>query len=195
MCPGLDEYAVISVATRAAIVQRWRANDENTVAVVDLASWPQGFACPTTQKGEYFHVVEFGESCSVRFCGTTDQCQARAELLHNVAFNDYEGDLCSNEVSVPTDGRPSSCSDGRQWLKHPDDCVAQDVEGGCAFCMGIAMGQKSMWCINREGAGCEDIFESSARMTFCNMEFECPASTASVSFVVFICSLLALFLH
>lgn len=196
MTQGVDQYAVVSVSTRAAIVQRWRLNaNGHGVEVVDLDSWPKGFACPTTQVGEYVHVADWDDTCAVRFCGVADACVGRAQLLHNAPFNNFEGDRCSNIVVAPTDGRATSCSDGRQWLKHPDSCVAQDVEGGCAFCSGIAMGESFQYCINRQGAGCEDIFESSAHHAFCNLEFECPASTATISFVVFISSLLALFLH
>jgi len=192
---GLDQYALLSLGETAAIVQRWRlteGEDEDTVEVVDLASFPKGFACPPASVGTYF--THWEEDCKNRICLDSDDCGLRATLFHNAALNDFEGDMCSNEVD--TEGEEAAtCSDGRQWLKHPKDCTAQPVEGGCIFCKGIAGGEITTWCLDKEGAVCQDVFESAAARAFCNMEFECPASTVTFSIALLICTLLALVFH
>jgi hypothetical protein len=195
---GQNEFALVSVEDRAVIVQRWRvAESGHTTEVIDFASYPAGFACPLSDVGSYVNVAVWGDECQVRFCGVVDSCLSRSQLLHNTAFNGYEEDICTADaVDNGSEPARTECSvDGRQWLLHPDDCVNQNVEGGCAFCSGIAMQETAMWCINRQGAGCNQIFESAVRQTYCNLEFECPASTVSISFVLFISTLLALFFH
>jgi hypothetical protein len=192
---GENHYALVSVGKSAVFVQRWRLGeegDEDLIEVVDLASYPAGFACNPNVVGRY--LTNWEEECSSRFCGEVDECALRAELFHDTAFNDFQGDRCSNDVEGADDA-VASCSDGRQWLKHPWDCINQEVPGGCMYCKGVAMGESTMWCLNKEGGDCETIFESAPRKAFCNQEFECPASTTSLSIVLLICSVLAFFLH
>jgi len=191
----MDQYAVISVATSLAIVQRWRITSTSTgqsVEVVDLASYPHGFSCPGTIIATY--ETDLDSDCSGRICVDSDNCEVRAQLLHDSGFNNFEGDMCSNTIA--TYDNTVECSDGRQWNKgNPKDCVAQNVPGGCMFCAGIAMGEKTQWCLDREGASCQNLEDSSVRQTFCNIEFECPASSIAVSVILIISSLLALFLQ
>jgi len=193
---GEDTFALVSVGDQAVFVQRWRENDGHNVQIVDLGVYPTGYTtCEPTQVGTYLHVDNWGgESCAVRFCGTDDQCAFRAELFHNVAFNGFTGDQCSGTVTIPN-APQTQCSNGRQWLKDSVTCIEQAVEGGCAYCTGVAMGQTSTWCINRDGVGCTALGAAEVTKTFCNVEFECPASTASLSIVVLISALLALFFH
>jgi len=188
---GVGSYAIVSVASRAAIVQRWRSVTQATTTtyeIVDLASYPAGFACSSVDVGSYTTTLD--SSCVGRLCGQSDNCQMRGELWHNAGLNGYTADLCPHKfVYTPNNAQ---CSDGRQWRKHPEDCLAQQVPGGCMYCKGVAMGQITEYCLNQEGAVCQRIFESPVAQTFCNMEFECPASVTSFSFILIVSSLLVL---
>jgi len=194
---GRDEFAIVSVGSQAAIFQRWRLGAgalTATASIVDLASVPEGFACSTSSVGEYDTAWE--SNCAVRLCGTKDSCEARGQLFHNAAINGFAGNMCAKPIDTPTDSIGSCSPDGRQWLRHPWDCLEQDVPGGCMFCKGIARGQQVSLCLDRLGAECNDIFESAAGRSYCNLEFECPASTASISLFVFISALVAMiFFH
>jgi len=188
---GANQYAIISVSTRAAIIQRWRSVQQTTSSVleiVDLGSYPKGFACGGTEVGTYTNTLD--ASCSGRLCGVSDTCQMRAELWQGASINGFGGDQCANDLTfVPDDAQ---CSDGRLWRHAVADCLAQKVPGGCMYCKGIAMGQMSGYCLNQEGANCQRIFESSTAQAFCNIAFECPASVTSVSFILIVSSLLVL---
>jgi hypothetical protein len=193
---GLNSYALVSVADRAVIVQRWRtssSSDEDMLQVVDLGSYPEGYACDAVDVGSYTW-INLGDSCAARVCISEDACRMRAQLWHNVGLNDFEGDMCNRDIEE--EEMEPHCSGGKEWRRHPKDCVAQEVPGGCMFCKGIAMGVTTMWCLDRQGAVCEEVFESTARQAYCNLEFECSATASlGASFVIFICSLLALFLR
>jgi hypothetical protein len=170
--------------------------DEFSTEIRDFASVPDGYACSNTKVGVYN--TTWDADCSVRFCGITDGCEARGQLLHGIAINDWmasEDDQgCPADILVPGYGGESKCSvDEAQWLGHPYDCVNQFTKGECMFCRGVADGQEVSLCLDRLGAQCDDIFNTDARRSFCNLEFECPASTLSFSLVVFISALLAFF--
>jgi hypothetical protein len=188
---GNDQYAITSVASRAVIIQRWRAvevENANGFEVVDLGSYPAGFSCSSVHVGTY--IAELDDTCAGRLCGANDGCQMRGELWHNAGLNGFTAELCPHDFEfIPNDAQ---CSDGRQWRKHPNDCLAQQVEGGCMYCKGIAMGEITAYCLNQEGARCQTIFESATASAFCNLEFECPASVTSISFILIVSSLLAL---
>jgi len=189
---GANQYAVVSVATRAAIIQRWRITQgiatTSTVEIVDLGSYPEGFACSSVDVGSYSAV--FDSSCASRLCGVSDACQMRAELWQNSGLNGFNGDQCANLLTFVTD--VASCSDGRQWNRPVNECLAQTVEGGCMYCKGVAMGQMTAYCLNQQGANCQRVFESAPGRAFCNIAFECPASITSASVIVIVSSLLAL---
>jgi len=193
---GMDSYTLVSVADAAVIVQRWRTSStstDNTLEVVDLASYPAGYACNTADIGSYTW-GNLGDNCNARVCLSADACRMRAELWHNVGLNDFEGDMCSRDIDQLAPQQ--HCSTGKEWKRHPRDCVNQEVPGGCMFCKGIALGVTTMWCLDRQDAVCQEVFESTARQAYCNLEFECSATVSlSASFVIFICSLLALFLR
>jgi hypothetical protein len=198
---GKHEFAIASIEDRAAIFQRWTltsSGDEWMTEIIDFASAPAGYSCSSTKVGVYN--TTYGDECAVRFCGISDGCQARGELIHGAAFNDWtaaeDDEGCAADISVPGFGGESKCSrDEAQWLSHPYDCVDQFDKGTCMFCRGISGGQTVSLCLDRLGAQCEEIFETDARRSYCNLEFECPASTASISLVVFISAFLALFFH
>jgi len=189
---GADQYAVVSVANRATVIQRWRITQgiasSSTVDIVDLGSYPVGFACSSIVVGSYSAV--FDSSCATRLCGVSDTCQMRAELWQGTGLNGFAGDQCANDLTfVPV---IAECSDGRQWNRPVSECLAQSVPGGCMYCKGIAMGQMTAYCLNQEGANCQRIFESDPGRAFCNIAFECPASITSVSVIVIVSSVLAL---
>jgi len=191
---GLNGYAVVSVDTRAAIFQRWRISSTvvDTVELVDLASYPESYACSAVQVGVY--TASFDANCASRLCFSDDACRSRSELFHDIGLNDFAGDMCSHNIADEI-AAPHCGTTTKQWNRHYKDCLAQDVPGGCMYCSGIALGEKTEWCLDRQSAGCDDIFNSVARQTFCNLEFECPAASISASIAIFICSLLALFLR
>lgn len=196
----MDEFAIATIGDFAAIFQRWAITyDGNDVftEVRDFASVPDGLACSNTKIGSYN--TTWGENCSVRMCGVSDGCEGRGQLLHRATVNDWEApeddEGCfQRAILVPGFGGQSRCSvDEHQWLGHPYDCVNQEVDGGCMFCRGKAGGRTVSLCLDRLGSTCDDIFETDARRSFCNLEFECPASTVTATLAVFISAFLALF--
>jgi len=189
---GNDQFAVVSVGSQAALFQRWKL-EAGVVNIIDLASSPAGLSCHSAEISSYN--VAFDGDCAARFCGGSDNCKSRAELFHQAPTNSFGGDNCVADFSVPDNALTQCNTDGRQWLRHPWDCTDQPVEGGCMFCKGIAKGEKIALCLNREGGGCNQIFASPVAKTFCNLEFECPASTFSSSLFVFICALVAMFFY
>jgi len=84
------------------------------------------------------------------------------------------------------------CSDGGQWKSSAQNCWKQYGANKCAFCVGRANNIESRTCIERAGAECNPIFRSAQLKSFCNMEFECPASSVMFSLVAFLTALLAL---
>jgi len=189
---GVDQYAVVSVAASAAIIQRWRITQgiatTSTVEIVDLGSYPSGFACSAIDVGSYSAV--FDSSCASRLCGVADSCQQRAELFQGTGLNGFSGDQCANTLTFVTE--TEQCSDGRQWNRPVSECLAQSVSGGCMYCKGVAMGEMTAYCLNQQGADCQRVFESAPGRAFCNIAFECPASITSVSLIVIVSSMLAL---
>jgi hypothetical protein len=190
---GENGFGLLSVSDQAVLVQRWRLGkvDDNidSVEIVDLASHPEGYACSGAILGTYY--TQWTD-CSARLCMTDDTCHQRRELLHDTGLNGYEGDQCSRDLEQDEDMR--SCSKGKQWLQHPKECIAQDVPGGCMYCQGIALGEKTSWCLDRQGVGCNQIFVSPVAQTYCNIAFECPASVIPLSITLIISTMLLLLL-
>jgi len=97
-------------------------------------------------------------------------------------------------VTNPLTNRPliydynkhGECSDGGQWNGSPQNCWKQFGSGECVYCVGRANNLESRTCINRNGAECNPMFNSLQGKSFCNMEFECPATTAVVFPVLFL---------
>lgn len=79
----------------------------------------------------------------------------------------------------------------KEWQNHPYDCTDQEGGDKCMFCKGRANDKVRSVCLPRLGSGCNAAFNSPPRMTFCNLEFECPASSLSFPLTV-ILSLLGL---
>jgi len=90
------------------------------------------------------------------------------------------------------DYRPSGeCSNGGQWLLHPYHCTKQYDGGKCAYCTGRANNKQVHTCIERNGMACNAMFNTLERKSWCNMEFECPASVPFVSLVAVVGVVLA----
>jgi len=197
---GYDRFAINSVGNVAAVFQQWHGfpPDDSTgtpplLGFVDLLSFPSGLGCPPASIGYYsFNGFADPSTCMGNLCYYSDTCAPRTQLVNGVMVNGYTQNLCNALPASVT--APSSCSpDGRQWLKHPSICTDQQVDGGCFFCKGIARGEIVSMCLAREGEGCNQVFASPVGMTFCNMEFECPASSLrGASIFVFIATILAL---
>jgi len=85
------------------------------------------------------------------------------------------------------------CGDGGQWSKHAYACTDLYDGGKCAFCVGRANNIESRTCMDRtEGLTCNEMFNSKERKTWCNMEFECPATSIAVPFGTLILAIVAL---
>jgi len=80
-----------------------------------------------------------------------------------------------------------------EWQRHPYDCTDQFTGNECMFCKGRANDQIVRLCLERLGAPCNTAFNTPAREAFCNLEFECPASTLSFSLFLIFSFLGALF--
>jgi hypothetical protein len=80
----------------------------------------------------------------------------------------------------------------QEWENHPYDCTDQLEGDKCMFCKGRANDKVRSVCLERLGNDCNAAFNSPPRSVFCNLEFECPASTFSFSMFLAL-SLLALF--
>jgi hypothetical protein len=194
---GEDGYATVSIADRGTLYQRWSlhsTNDGETTRIVDIGSTGDDFSCPTSREGVYYS--DWDSDCSAQLCGITDSCVSRGELFHATAYNGFQPiDGCVRDVHFPTLVGFGACNpDQDTWEAHPWDCIDQDVPGGCMFCLGRANGNEFRQCLDRNGAVCNEIFNSIAAKAFCTLEFECPASTTTLSITVFISSIVALLL-
>jgi len=187
----------IATVNGVAIFQQWAFNGPNATEIRDFLSIPDGYACSSTKVGTYSG--EFDSTCSNFFCGVSDGCFPRGELLSGAAFNDYpsEGPTnCDAPIQKPGYGGISKCNvDEEQWLAHPYACIDQFDRGQCMFCRGIANGKTVSMCLDREGGECNAVFNTYAAASYCNLAFECPASTVTLSVAVFVAALLALFFH
>jgi hypothetical protein len=196
---GMDGYCTVSIADRGTLYQRWTLHDTNDgeiTNIIDIGSTGDAdFECSSWSEGEYHS--DWDADCSTQLCGITDSCLSRGELFHATAYNGFVPiDGCVRDVHFPTlVGRGECNPDEDTWEEHPWDCVDQNVAGGCMFCLGRANGIEVRQCLDRNGGGCNQIFNSIAAKAFCTLEFECPASTISFSFTVFISALVALLLR
>jgi len=192
--PAPANLTIVSVGSRAAFFQLWTrrtADPINFHLVQDLLSVPAGFACEERLYGQYF--LTESDNCGAVICGKADACPARAQLWQGVQFNDYTGDECDNDITV-IEWPNSGCSDGNLWTKSPQECTATGDGTQCAFCHGVANGMTVKTCIERNGGKCNHIFRSLPAKGWCNLEFECPASTLSLSVFAFLAlSLVVLF--
>merc|ERR1712154_389839 len=95
---------------------------------------------------------------------------------------------------APTPDEVLVCSRNPQgtWGGHPWDCIDQNFGDTCMFCAGYAHNVEVRQCLNRNGIACQTIFESDAARSYCNREFECPASTVAVPFFFLLAVLFAL---
>jgi len=195
---GNDQFAIVSVGTQAAIFQRWKlsaANNQNIATIVDYGSTPAGLSCSPVLVAQFSASWSTDGTCAARLCGIKDSCEARAQLFHDAPVNGFDGDHCTGVVDSPPTGVGLCNPAGGQWLRHPWDCTDQNVPTGCMFCKGIARGQTVSLCLERQGAVCNDIFESAAGRTWCNLEFECPASsTATGLFFLMLVAIVSLVL-
>lgn len=69
------------------------------------------------------------------------------------------------------------------WNSHPYDCTDQYDHTKCFYCSGRANGfEAKNVCLNRNGRECNELFSSPEAKAYCNIAFECPASTLSQPF-------------
>jgi hypothetical protein len=202
--PADGNLVVVSVGDYAALFQQWELQEgvepsEGTEGtddewwVTDYLSIPDGYACEERWIGVYKSIeTEDEDDCASRTCGVSDPCAARAGLFHNVAFNGFDGEECETDVDV-IEWPNSGCSQGNTWALTPYECVDQFNGDQCIFCRGVAGGLDVKLCIERNGGTCNDIFRSVPAQGWCNLEFECPASTLSLSVITVFSVLLALF--
>jgi hypothetical protein len=203
---GTDGYCIVSVGERGTLYQHWELDDTNdgeTTTITDIGSTGgtgspnangDDFGCASWSEGVYYS--DWDADCSAQLCGITDSCISRGELFHATSYNGFQPiDGCVRDVHFPTlVGRGECNPDSDTWEEHPYDCINQAVEGGCMFCLGRANDMEVRQCLDRDHAGCNQIFNSIAAKAFCTLEFECPASTISFSITLFISSLVALLL-
>jgi len=194
---GADGFASVSVSTRGIIFQQWVLSSSSagqTSTILDLGSFGQGLACSSQKVGVY--LSDWNADCGVQLCGVSDSCVSRGELFGGAKFNGFEtSNVCTLPPGSASMGGFGLCNpDANEWTRHPYDCLEQNIAGGCMFCLGRANGVEHRQCLDREGAGCNELFNSNAGKSFCTLEFECPASTATISIALFISSLVALVL-
>jgi len=91
----------------------------------------------------------------------------------NVLYYDSK----ANAISDPV------CGGGKaNWNSHPYDCTDQYDHTVCFYCSGRAHGSEARnMCFNRQGRGCDELFSSDEATSYCNLAFECPASTLTRS--------------
>jgi len=188
---GSSGFATSSVGTRGILFQRWTLSSTNsgeTTSIIDLGSYGDGLACASTRVGTYFS--DWNADCGVQLCGQGDSCVSRGELLHGAKFNGFQtANVCPRPPNNPGLNGFGKCNPtANEWTRHPYDCTEQLIDGGCMFCLGRANGKEARQCLDRNGVLCNDIFNSAAGHAYCTLEFECPASTATLSLVVFISS-------
>jgi len=80
------------------------------------------------------------------------------------------------------------CGGGNaNWNADPYACTGQIDGVSCFYCSGRAKGLEARnVCFNRNGKTCHQLFDSNEALSYCNLAFECPASTFSVSFSLFL---------
>jgi len=192
--PAPANLAIVSVGSTAAFFQLWtrRSGDaDNFHLVQDLYSYPTGFACAERLYGQYY--LTESADCGAILCGTADACPARAGLFQGAQFNDFSGDACASDITV-IEWPNSGCSDGNIYTGSADECKSTGDGTQCAFCHGVANGLDVKLCIERNGGACNSIFRSLPAKGWCNLEFECPASTLSLSvFALFALLIVVLF--
>jgi len=91
----------------------------------------------------------------------------------------YELGICGSYV-IEDDGTYNP----QEWKQHPYDCTDQLNGNKCMFCKGRANDLVKSVCLERLGSECNAAFNTAARYSFCNLEFECPASQFSFSLVL-----------
>jgi hypothetical protein len=99
--------------------------------------------------------------------------------------DEYEIGICGSLRKVA-----EGIYEPQEWQQHPYDCTDQLGGDKCIFCKGRANDQIRSVCLERLGNGCNAAFNSAPRSAFCNLEFECPAS--SISFSLFLALALVL---
>jgi len=99
-------------------------------------------------------------------------------------------DAAANAISDPI------CGGGlANWNGNPYDCTGQYDGTVCFYCSGRSRGNEARnVCFNRQGFGCNALFNTPEALTYCNLAFECPASTFSSPLLV-VALLFALFLQ
>jgi len=95
-------------------------------------------------------------------------------------------DASTNAITDPV------CGGGfPNWLHHPYDCTDQYDHTVCFYCSGRANGFEAKdVCLNRNGRGCADLYNSPEASAYCNLAFECPASTFSQPFFLVVLTIL-----
>jgi len=195
--PGPNNLTIVSVEDTAIFFQLWTRRDyendpPNFHLIQDLFSVPAPFACEQRFYGQYY--LNEQENCAAILCGKADSCAERAQLYQGVSLNDYSGPTCTTDVQI-IQWPLSGCSDGNVWLEGPAECTLQGAGDQCAFCHGVANGRNVKLCIERNGGSCNHIFRSLPAQFWCNLEFECPASTLSLSVFALFITVLVFFLH
>jgi len=179
--PAMDGLYMASIGSQASVFQYWTqgaTDPANLYRIQDIMSIPAPYSCEYRYYGQYYLTVDSG--CSAILCGKSDSCPARASLLPGLELNGYSGDPCPSTVDV-LEFSNSACSDGNIWTKSPHDCTSQLNGATCMYCHGVANGLDLKLCLERNGGICNDIFRSIPAKGWCNLEFECPASTLSLS--------------
>jgi carbonic anhydrase len=75
------------------------------------------------------------------------------------------------------------------WDEHPDECTMQLDSTTCYYCSGRAVDKETDFknrCLYRNGKACEALYNTPEADTYCNLAFECPASTISSSFFLLV---------
>jgi len=99
------------------------------------------------------------------------QRELAAVLYWDAKANTFSDPVCGGDL--PT------------WNKHPYACTDKYDGQQCFYCAGRANLQESKgMCLNRQGRGCEELFNSPEADSFCNIAFECPAAGISSSLLV-----------
>jgi len=99
-------------------------------------------------------------------------------------LDQYQIGICGS-YNVEADGTYNP----QQWKQHPYDCTDQLDGDKCMYCKGRANNKEVSLCLERLGIGCNAAFNTPTRSVFCNLEFECPATTLAFPFVAVICLL------
>jgi hypothetical protein len=160
---------------------------------------------PLTSFGDFIeagpHVGQVG--CDIGFIFTNSRCGGVRFSPTSILPPDCADPLFSEEQEAEDEqttllvynylGQNGACSDGSQWDAHPYACTDQYLGGECAYCVGRANNIESKTCFARQGLDCNTIFELPERISMCNMEFECPASTFTFSFALILAFVAFLF--